>query len=495
MKHSLRWLILFMLVAIAAAVPVAFAGTPTGAGPNDPLMVPTGGQTIAPNTTLWFYFDYVSDKSGGGGGPGRFRGGGPSRGASGQTTASITVDANGVGGLAFGVYTPDQANSWLSDPTTEPVGQGTPYRDTSNGNITHDLYWAGGFNVTGRYLIAVTNSNSVPVTFSLTVTGETVTLYPAATVVPTPTLPVPFTPSVAPTGTLQGKVVFETATGGEIWTVNGDGSNLTRVSHGIDPSWSSDGKQIVFARWDNTNPGLFIANADGSNERLLFAAPKIRWPRMSPDGKYIVFSQDKSKSDREIVWKLGLIDLATGKLTEPQCSQLCFVPSWGSDSATLVYTDPNIGILRTNAFQGAESLIGPTGTYWDSGAGIARPIVNWPQIQDSVLSADGKRIAYSMQAHDRWELNMMNADGSGQTGVTSPDPVQYYLLDIAVHNVAPVWSPNNQEILFLSDRNGKWEFFVTDPSGQNIRQVLKNVTDQVAVNFTFNNERMMDWSK
>ncbi|MBI4791123.1 MAG: PD40 domain-containing protein [Chloroflexi bacterium] len=486
MKYLWVCLVLVALMVTALVAPVVLASGPAGAGPSDPLMVPTDSQTIAPNATLWFYFDYALESGS------AARGG---RGAS-RPKANVAVDANGVGGLQFGVYTPAQAADWLRDPTTQPVGYGTPYRDDSYANLSHDLYWSGAFNTSGRYLIAVTNtSNAAQVAFRLMVTGDAVQLYPPVVPSPTPTLPVPFTVTPIQLGTMQGKVVFETTTGGEIYAVNGDGSNLTKVSRGIDPTWSPDGKQIVFARWDNTNPGVFIANADGSNEQLVFAAPRIRWPRISPDGKYVVFAQDKSKSESNVLWKLGVVELATGKLTEPQCSQLCFVPSWGQDSATIVYTDPNIGIMATNAFKGGESLLGPTGSYWDSAANISRPILHWPAMQLSELSPDSTRIVYSMQAHDRWELNMMNSDGSGQTGITSPDPVQYYLLDIAVHNVAPTWSPDGQEILFLSDRNGKWEFFVTDPSGQKIRQVLKNVTDQVSVQFFYQNERIADWTR
>jgi Tol biopolymer transport system component len=89
----------------------------------------------------------------------------------------------------------------------------------------------------------------------------------------------------------------------------------------------------------------------------------------------------------------------------------------------------------------------------------------------------------------------MNADGGNPTGITTADPVLSILFGKVVHNVAPTWSPDNQQILFLSDRNGKWEFFTVDPNGQNIRQVLKNVTDAVSVKFSFENERMMDWVK
>jgi Tol biopolymer transport system component len=117
-----------------------------------------------------------------------------------------------------------------------------------------------------------------------------------------------------------------------------------------------------------------------------------------------------------------------------------------------------------------------------------------PPIQTSEWSPDGSRIVYSQQAHDRWELNVVNADGSNPTGITSPDPIQYYLLGVAVHNVAPTWSPDSKQILFLSDRNGKWEFFAVNADGSNLRQVLKNVTDRVSVRFDFENERIMDWT-
>lgn len=491
MKHVQlgRMIILGMAIVLALMIVSAgFAAGPTGTNPLDPLRVPTSEQTIAPNTTLWFYFDYTPDTPAPGFG-GR-------AGASTRAKVNVTVDANGAPGLQFAIYTPTQASDWLRDPTTAPVGRGTPYVDALTELVTHDLYWSGAFNTAGRYFVALTNPSANAISFRLTVTGDTVILYPTPTPSPSPTLFVPITVTPVPTGTLQGKIVFETATGGDIYTVNGDGSNLTRVSQGIDPAWSPDGTQMVFARWDNVAPGIYIANADGSNEQLVFGTPRARWPQWSPDGKFIVFAQDKSKDDRTIIWKLGVVELATGKLTEPQCTQLCFVPSWGPDSTTIAFTDPGVGIQTTSRIGGAASLVlGPTGMYWDASKNAAMPILYMPPIQNSEWSSDGRRIVYSQKAHDRWEVNVVNADGSNAVAVTKPDPILTLFFNVVHHNVTPTWSPDNQQILFLSDRNGKWEFFVTDPAGLTIRQVLKNVTDQVAVKFTFENERMMDWTK
>jgi Tol biopolymer transport system component len=202
-------------------------------------------------------------------------------------------------------------------------------------------------------------------------------------------------------------------------------ARISRAYRGaLIPAWSPDGKQITFARWDNVAPGIYIANADGSNEQLVFGTPRARWPQWSPDGKFIVFAQDKSKDDRTIIWKLGVVELATGKLTEPQCTQLCFVPSWGPDSTTIAFTDPGVGIQTTSRTGGAASLVlGPTGMYWDASKNAALPILYMPPIQNSEWSSDGRRIVYSQKAHDRWELNVVNADGSNQVAVTKPDPI------------------------------------------------------------------------
>jgi Tol biopolymer transport system component len=478
LKFGAKLAILVILLGAALVIrSTAFAAGPTGATPNDPLMVPTSAQTIAPNTTLWFYFDY-----------------GLTANTRGKPRAQVTLNASGVSGIQFAVYTRDQANNWMSDANTTPVGRGTLYYDIMTDTFTNDLYWSGGFNTSDRYFVAVSNTSATPIRYTLTITGDAVSLYPPVLPTPTPTLWVPITLTPIPTTTLSGKIVFETTSAGIIYTVNGDGSNLKAVSRGIDPSWSPDGKQITFARWDNTGPGVYIANADGTNEQLLYQMPRVRSPRWSPDGKYIVFTEDKSKSDNQPIWKLGIVEVATGKLNEPQCTTLCYSPTWGSDSTTIIYTDPAFGVLTTSILGGpATRILGPSGYYWDANFNILRPILGLPQIQGLDSSPDGKRIAYAQQAHDRWELSVMNSDGTYPTGITTADPILSILFDKVVHNTAPTWSPDGKQIMFLSDRNGKWEFFVADPNGQNIRQVLKNVTDSVTIKFNFENERQMDW--
>ena len=487
MKHLRLFGILLVIGIAVMAVPAVFAATPSGGSPIDPLMVTGTAQTIAPNTSVWFYFDYTPDT----GAPSFGGRGGRS---SGKPIANVTVDANGVGGLAFSIYTPDQAKNWLSDSTTAPVGRGTPFYDVLSDMVTHDLYWAGGFNQTGRYFVVVTNNNSKPVPFLLTVTGDTVITMPPPTPTPSPTLWVPITVTPVPTGTVQGKFVFQDAIGGTIYTATGD-SKPVAVSHGIDPSWSPNGKQIVFARWDNAAPGVYVANADGSNEHIVFTSPRVRSPRMSPDGSQIVFTQQK-KDWPNAVWKLGIVTLSTGALTEPQCSQLCFTPTWGPDGQTIYYDDPTFGIMATNKTSGAPwTVMGPNGMYWDTAKNAAMPIEHLPPTAYSAISPDSSRVAFMMTAQDHWDINYVSAFGGSQIGVTQQDLILYTFFNVRISSVSPAWSPDSSQILFLSDRNGKWEFYTINPDGSNLHQVLKNVTDAVNIQYGYQYERVIDWIK
>lgn len=84
-------------------------------------------------------------------------------------------------------------------------------------------------------------------------------------------------PKYAPDGM---KIALES--NANIWIINSDGTNLkqTTVNGGLQPSWSPDGKKIVyigftFNKYDPQNNGtLWVMDADGSNKRQLTYGPK-----------------------------------------------------------------------------------------------------------------------------------------------------------------------------------------------------------------------------
>src|SRR3989442_1141621 len=77
------------------------------------------------------------------------------------------------------------------------------------------------------------------------------------------------------------------------------------------PSWSPDGKQLVFTGYDGGISDLFVVNADGSNlHRLTNDKYADLEPSWSPDGKTIAFVTDRSPATDFDALKFGSLPIA-----------------------------------------------------------------------------------------------------------------------------------------------------------------------------------------
>lgn len=430
-----------------------------GTGPAD-AFIPTGATVTAPaNSQTWYKFQ----ESGNG------------------KLIYAYLDANRVDGIFFRVYTPDSIAQWIAQNGLHAVG-------ISSRTPGHDQTWLGRFTFTGTYYLVVENSNAFPVDYQINVKGDGVTTVVITQPTPTP-LPNPFAKTV-PVGALSGggKLVFQESSGGNIYTVNADGSNLQRVTFGLDPALSPDGSKITFVR-QGPIPGLYVANADGSDERNLFGGTAVRSPSWANDNEIVYSSVVKEIPGTSICF--GTRCFSTGDVTRWGL----FVYNLKDDTSRNVNTPltggtvPNVNrVLGKIAFMNPEKGLMLTTLANDV---VPNLIDDDLSINTPTMSGDGSRLTYMLKQPPSWQVVVAVWDGTNPTLLTQNDPLSFEHFD----NVAPTFSPDGQEILFLSNRNDKWEFFAINADGTNERQVLKNVTDNINLQYNYSAERVASWVK
>lgn len=306
--------------------------------------------------------------------------------------------------------------------------------------------------------------------------------------------------------TLDGKIVFQQANGGPIFTVNVDGTALTRVGAGMDPSWSPDGTQITYA---NLVPprGIYVMNADGSRKQRIFDASEPRSPRWSPDGTSsgrIVFTRrtEKLPEREECVtfgvpgvftqtfcfdvppydrWVLGLVAPDGSDFRELTAWPGAKAPTWHPDGEHIIYSSGQ-GVHQTNR----QGTLG-----YDPHLPYINALTTDTSDTDPELSPDGRYLVTQYWQHDHWEIHRVDLQ-TGQRRRLTKSPL---LADPPHNNVSPTWSPDGRHILFVSDRSGQWGFYVMNADGSNQRPILQNVTAAVPLTYDFAGEQVADWTK
>jgi uncharacterized protein YraI len=308
---------------------------------------------------------------------------------------------------------------------------------------------------------------------------------------------------------LSGRLVFQARSGGEITVYDLASGALQPLTFGGDPAFSPDGSAVAFVRSGAEN-GLYLVDVDeqgrGRNERLIFGANAPRAPKWSPDGRHIVFSHIVGASDpcrqtlmfgcvpQETVdelidelfggevpegfdldrwplvqfslYNLSRVDFNGENYRDVPALRSAMAPDW--HSAGIVYQSKD-GLQITEDVLNART----------------RPVLPEYYFQDPDWQPDGGRIAYQSQEGNHWEIFLTNPDGSGVTALTRPP----LLAEVQPQNVSPAWSPDGRHIVFVSNRSGRWALWVMEADGSNQRPLPIDV----AMEYTFNAEQMVDW--
>jgi Tol biopolymer transport system component len=253
----------------------------------------------------------------------------------------------------------------------------------------------------------------------------------------------------------NGLIAFslDKGSGGEIYTIEADGTDLSRLTHlkgnAIAPDWSPDGSRIAFWLEDRTlytmaedgrdlrevtspggqaaftpdgqhllytpgdpavGHGIFLVRTDGSNApgHLLadpFPESDYANPEMSPDGQMITFDRDSG------IFAVDA-DGTHPRMLVSSSLHVVIVHDWAPDGSEIVFTpfaeyeqNPNVWTLGTDG-TGVDKLTRATGAH-GAFAGSYSP--------------DGTWIVFRVENLDRgtFRIFKMHSDGSDRTRIAS----------------------------------------------------------------------------
>jgi TolB protein len=340
-----------------------------------------------------------------------------------------------------------------------------------------DIYGSGKAAAAGPVLsgaislFCVSSPGLFPeVPFTMTYQSATRTLVDGLGVVWSPSAPPP------PATGLAGRIAFASTRDGDldIYVMNADGSAVKQLTNapGSDssPSWSPDGKRIVFdserhsaGAGANATSEIYVMNADGSGQKRLTANDAEDWaPRFSPDGTRVAFGSSNVQPGWDFdVFVMnadgtGLIDLTPGAGRD-------FAPDWSPDGARLVFSSDDGGDYDLY-------VVGADGT------GLAK-VLDGPY-DDSAprWSPDGELIAFHVYVPflGQPEIYTVRPDGSQPKRLTSH----------LSWDCCAAWSPDGKRLLYTGERSGTADVFLMNRDGSSVRTVLGADAWDVAADWT-----------
>ncbi|HEY5569177.1 MAG TPA: protein kinase [Gammaproteobacteria bacterium] len=280
--------------------------------------------------------------------------------------------------------------------------------------------------------------------------------------------PVPLAPAPNPLGgswSANGTILFSPTSVSPLFSVPESGGEHVEATeldsphqknHRL-PSFLPDGRRFLFyTEGEPEVSGIYLGSLDGGAPKRLAAADSAA-VSLAPDR--VVFVQEGTLVARRL-------DAARGELTGEPATLASSISA--DPTGSFGFSASATGVL---AYRASGSPLGQL-TWFDDTGNVLEVVgrMNGPD-----LSPDERYVAYDTVTDGNRDVWIMDLRRGGTTRFTTDPAADGY----------PVWSPNGEQLVFESQRNGTFDLFIAPFSRVGEERLLLGTSD---------NEIPIDWS-
>jgi TolB protein len=257
----------------------------------------------------------------------------------------------------------------------------------------------------------------------------------------------------------KGKIVFSSYRSGnwELWTIEPDGRNLTRITRTPDaeersPAWSPGGARIAYS----TNRGqICVMDADGKNRQAISEGHEnCDHPTWHPSGGSVAFISYKVKApgdEDSDIWQVEFGENGTGQPRKVVSLEgIETYPAWSSDSNTLAFSrlhrDATFGLVVEEIW---TKNMTTEATKELTRTGSDNVQVDW--------SPGGDAIAFASNLSGNYDIWLIGTAHGYLKRLT----------DEPAYDGDPCWSRDGTQIVFVSTRGGSRQLWIMNSDGTN----------------------------
>lgn len=230
---------------------------------------------------------------------------------------------------------------------------------------------------------------------------------------------------------------------------------------GLQPAWSPHGETIAYwgsAQGGRRNIRVISAKASEQHPAKPVRVTDDTWTDWSPlwsrDGRYLYFSSDRGGSVN--IWRVRIEENSGQVLSVPEPVT---TPSSYSGWAAFSPDGKRIAYVRRLVSSKLYKVAFDLGRRVEAGKKV-QLTAGERRVREPDMSPDGQWIVARIQDPQE-DLVLLRPDGSGL----------HRLTDDAFSDRFPHWSPDRKQIVFISNRSGRFELWSIRPEGSGLRQL------------------------